>query len=80
MFTLINPTKSADLASYVVSSQPCPMCNDVLSIAITPESLFLYNQGANVQTVLVNYPPAIRERFMTGICGDCWDMTFSDDE
>ena len=80
MFTLLNPIKSADLSAYVVTSQPCPTCNEVLSIEITPESLFLYNNGANVQTVLVNYPPAIRERFMTGICGTCWDSMFSFDE
>jgi len=80
MFTLLNPTKTPDLSAYVVSSLPCPSCNVVLSIEITPESLFLYNQGANVQTVLVNYPPSVRESFMTGICGTCWDSMFSFDE
>jgi hypothetical protein len=80
MFTLINPTKTEDLSAYVVSSQPCPTCKEVLSIAITPESLFLYNQGANVQTVLVNYPPSIRDRFMTGFCDECWNLMFVFDE
>jgi hypothetical protein len=80
MFTLLNPTKTPDLSAYVVTSKACPTCKGVLSISIAPEKLFLYNQGGKIQDVLSDYPPAIRERFMTGMCGTCWDSMFSFDE
>lgn len=80
MFTLINPVKTADLFGYVVSSLPCPNCKEVISIEIASEKLFLYNNGGKVQDVLSNFDVAIRERFMTGTCGICWDAMFGYDE
>jgi hypothetical protein len=80
MFTLTNPTKTADLSAYVVTSLPCPTCKETTSIAIAPEKLFLYNQGAKVQDVLVGFDVDVRERFISGICGTCWNSMFDFDE
>jgi len=79
MFTLINPTKTADLSAYAVTSLPCPTCKETATIEITPESLFLYNNGANAQTVLCNFNVDVRERFISGMCGDCWNAMFEFD-
>jgi hypothetical protein len=76
MFTLLNPIKTADLSAYVVSSLPCPHCNETISIEIAPEKLFLYNQGGYVQDVLSNFDISVRERFMTGTCETCWNAMF----
>jgi hypothetical protein len=81
MFTLLNPTKTADLLGYVVTSKPCPTCDESISIEIAPEKLFLYNQGGYAQDVLSNFDVDVRERFITGNCGECWNAMFgSDDE
>ena len=78
MFTLLNPTKTADLSAYVVTSKDCPTCNTNISVEISPEKLFLYNQGGYVQDVLSEFGVEIRERFITGLCSDCW--WFDDEE
>jgi len=82
MFTLNNITKTADHSAYSVSSLPCPTCEDVITIQIAPEKLFLYNQGGYAQDVLDGFEPDTRERFITGTCGDCWNAMFggADDE
>ena len=64
--------------NYVVTSNPCPMCGETKTVAITGDKLFAYNQGAMAQDVLSAYGADIRERFISGICENCWD--FGDDE
>lgn len=76
MFTLNNIIKTADLSAYSVTSKACPTCDETITIQIAPEKLFLYNQGGYVQDVLSNFDVDVRERFITGTCGDCWNALF----
>lgn len=76
MFTLNNIVKTADLSAYSVTSKACPDCGETVTIQIAPEKLFLYNQGGYVQDVLSNFDVDVRERFITGTCGDCWNAMF----
>jgi hypothetical protein len=78
VFTLLNPVKTKDLQHYVVTSPACPMCGEQVSIEITPDKLYAYNQGAYAQTVLSEYPDDVRERFISGVCGACWVNLFSE--
>lgn len=80
MFKLHNPTKTEDLSAYLVHSAECPVCHTSTSVLISPEKLYAYNQGAYAQEVLSEYDPAIVERFITGLCGECWSSLFSDEE
>lgn len=80
MFKLYNPTKTIDLEGYFVTSHDCPVCHTSATIVITPEQLYAYNQGAYAQEVLNYYEPDIVERFITGICGECWNELFAADE
>lgn len=80
MFTLNVRTKLSDQSAYVVDSKPCPMCGDVLTISLAPEKLFAYNQGGYAQDVLSDFNVDVRERFITGTCGICWDAMFADFE
>ena len=75
MFTLHNPMKVMN-ERYVVTSHACPMCGDTLTVSISSAELFAYHQGGLAQTVLSNYDADVRERFITGICGTCWDEMF----
>jgi hypothetical protein len=71
MFTLNNITKNEEL-NYLVSSFPCPDCGTIETIEITPDKLYAYNQGAYCQDVLKDYDAGIRERFISGMCNDCF--------
>lgn len=80
MFKLYNPIKTVDLNGYTVHSHDCPVCHTSTSVLITPEKLYAYNQGAYAQEVLSEYDPAVVERFITGICGECWSSMFTEEE
>jgi hypothetical protein len=79
MFTLHNPMKVMN-ERYVVTSHPCPTCGDERTVSISSEQLFAYRQGAMAQDVLSAYDADVRERFITGICGGCWNEMFGDEE
>lgn len=81
MFTLNVRTKLHDQSAYLVDSKPCPMCGDVLTITLDPEKLFAYNTGGfYAQEILSDYSADVRERFITGTCGACWNAMFADFE
>jgi hypothetical protein len=67
---------------YTLSTYPCPMCSDVKTIEITGQQVWKYNQGALIGEVLPDTDLGIREQFLSGYCGTCWDMMFAglDDE
>lgn len=79
MFTLLDVTKIKEQL-YSVTSLPCPHCNTTVTLEITSEQLWQYNNNFSIQDVLHNIDVPVRERFMTGICGDCWDKLFNPDE
>jgi hypothetical protein len=56
------------------------MCGDTKTVSISSEELFSYNQGAYAQDVLSSYDADIRERFISGMCGICWDAMFDLEE
>ena len=80
MFTLNNPVKTEPLLAYKVQSNVCAGCGESITILITPESMEAYNQGGYVQDVLSGFAPDIRERFVSGICGECWKTLFGNEE
>ena len=80
MFKLYNPIKTVVLNGYTVHSHDCPVCHTSASVVITPEKLYAYNQGGYAQEVLSEYDPAIVERFITGLCGECWSSLFTEEE
>lgn len=77
MLTLLNPVKAPDLSGYFVESLPCPSCNYTTHAFVSSEQMFAYRQGAYAQDVLTDYDAATRERFISGVCGDCWNAMFS---
>lgn len=79
MFTLNKITKNEEL-NYFVSSHPCPNCDSTLSVEITPDKLYAYNQGAYAQDVLSAYDAGVRERFISGMCEVCWGLMFDFDD
>ena len=79
MFTLNNIRKNEEL-NYLVSSLPCPNCDSTLSVEITPDKLWAYNQGGYAQDVLSAYDAGVRERFISGMCEICWALMWDFDD
>ena len=65
---------------YDIQSIPCIACKTVITIQITAPQLWAYNNGAHVQEVIPDESLAIREQFITGTCGTCWDNMFGTEE
>ena len=62
--------------TYYLTSVNCPDCETALTIEVPSQNVFLMNQGGLVTSVLPDEPADVRERFISGICGDCWNNLF----
>lgn len=71
VFTLTNPMKVMN-ERYVVTSLPCPACKETETVSISSAQLFAYHQGGYAQDVLKDYDAGTRERFISGMCNDCF--------
>jgi hypothetical protein len=58
---------------YELESLACPSCTLTVKVRVSGESVYLMHQGANISRVLENETLDVMERFITGICGDCWE-------
>lgn len=58
----------------------CPYCRRTDRIDVTHEEYMAYAGGAYIQDCFARLTPAQRERFITGVCDECWTVTFGDDE
>ncbi len=66
-----------DEGVYTLTSVQCPGCETRLTLDISSDKVFAMNQGALVTEVIGDQTPDVRERFISGICGSCWDLMFS---
>jgi hypothetical protein len=62
---------------YEILSPPCPLCKQTTTITISGFQLYQYRQGAGATTVLPQVDVDVRERFMSGTCGPCWNTMFN---
>ena len=65
---------------YNATSLPCPMCKESITIELPTSRLFAYNNGASLHEVFPDSTPDVRERFITGTCGTCWNAMFAFDD
>lgn len=63
-----------------VKSKNCPMCGKNTEIEITDQQYQAIKNGELIQFAIENYPPEVRERFISGICPECWKNIFGDGE
>ena len=61
---------------FLLGSLPCPDCNTTITVSVQKQTVDKYMQGGLVHEVLADYEPKIRERFVSGYCGECWDKMF----
>jgi Zn ribbon nucleic-acid-binding protein len=60
---------------YAVTSAVCPECNTAETIEVSSKWVFDMNRGGRVSELLPTpqHSMATRERFISGLCGVCWN-------
>jgi hypothetical protein len=66
--------------NYSATSLPCPKCGDILTLDISGQQLFAYNQGSPASRVFPEGNEGMWERFISGYCDTCWTDLFGEDE
>ena len=72
--------KKIEEGLYNIQSEPCIGCKETITVQITAPQLWAYNNNAYIENVLPNATPAVREQFISGTCGICWDKMFPQDK
>jgi hypothetical protein len=58
----------------------CPICSQTSAVLVELEGYSAWFNGSLIQVAMPYLSPNEREGLMTGICSDCWDNMFSDDD
>lgn len=58
----------------------CVHCRKPISISITEEQYNNWNQNNYIQDEFPQLTPAEREMLLSGICEDCWNILFKEEE
>lgn len=58
----------------------CRMCHQKIEVEVSSEELASWKGGKLIQYAMPYVPPEIRELFISGTCGDCWNRLFSGEE
>lgn len=59
----------------------CPICGKKTIFTVTDEQYDKYiNKKENIQRIFPKLSCEDREKLITGICGDCWNKIFKDEE
>ena len=64
-----------------LSTNPCVLCGRVDSAEVKVENLEAYREGRLfIQDAFPDLSPGFREHLISDMCGDCFDLTFSEGE
>lgn len=58
----------------------CPICGKSYIITVPYEGFRNWQDGGRIQRCLPTLSNEDRESLMTGICGDCWDKLYGEDD
>lgn len=58
----------------------CPFCGKESSILVRDEDFEAWQNGALIQDVMEYLDSSERERLISGICSDCWNKMFGEEE
>lgn len=70
--------------AFVTITCVCPICGTVNYIQMTSDQRRRFSDWKSgkllIQDALPDFTPDQREMLMTGICPDCWDKIFKEEE
>lgn len=58
----------------------CPLCGKITAIEVNFEEFAAWKGGALIQDAMPHMSVDDREILMTGICPQCWDSQFGDED
>lgn len=59
----------------------CPICRQRNQVTVDATDYITWHQGkSHIQHIFPYLSPSEREQLMTGICADCWRLTFPEVE
>ena len=58
----------------------CPFCGGINGVEVNEKDYLDWQDGALVQEAFPYLNASEREMLISGICPDCWDSMFGDDE
>lgn len=61
---------------YLATSPECPDCGEDTTVTMTGGKVFAYRNGMMAHEVFPDLSAGMRERFISGICPDCWELVF----
>lgn len=77
---LTSSVKKIEEGLYAIESLACMHCDETVTVLIDGPQIWAMNQGEPAHEVMPFATPALRERFISGTCGTCWDRIFGTDE
>lgn len=65
--------------------EDCKICGKSVTISLTPDQYIRYEMWksgkiTHIQDALPDVPADQREMFISGVCGECWNDLFGDEE
>lgn len=63
-----------------IKTMSCPMCGSVAEIEVSGHQLALLHSGELIQRIFPDMDAGLRERFISGICPECWDKIMKEEE
>lgn len=58
----------------------CPICHKLQTIEVQVSQYNRWMAGENIQIAFPNLTPDQREILMSGICPECWEKIFPDED
>lgn len=58
----------------------CPMCGNSYIITVPHDGFIRWRNGDRIQECMPSLSNEDRESLMTGICGDCWNNMYGEDD
>lgn len=58
----------------------CPMCGKSYTVIVPHEGFIAWRNGDRIQDCLPSLSNEDREALITGICGECWDRMYGEDD
>lgn len=63
-----------------IKTLSCPICGSVTEVEVSGQQLALLLSGEHIQRVFPDMDAGLRERFISGMCPECWDKIMKEEE
>ena len=72
--------EDVSMGDMVVITRNCPICNNQQHIKVYKEDYIQWKKGKLIQITFPYLDDDQREWILSGVCGSCFDIMFSDED